>query len=304
MKKETKGTLLALLTALVSGIAIPLNKLFIVSIDPTVFAAVRAIIIGAIFFFIASYQSRFNYKEFKHVPFKYLIAIGVIGGGFAFLLLFCGLANDAGKHSGAFLHDGTLPIYTTLLAAVFLNERITRRMSYAMIVMVVGVAVLYASQLSPAQLWANPLLGDLLITVSVILWAIEYVIAKKAMNKGESNTVITFARMFFGSIVLFGFVFLFGKVGSLMTLSVQQWTNILISTGLEFCYVAFWYWSLKNINASKATMLFLVAPVVSTIASMMIFSEQPSIMQFIGSAVILIGAYFLLGVKSESRKKA
>ena len=86
MEKETKGAILAILTAIISGISIPLNKLFIVNLDPTVFTAVRAIIIGTVFLIVISLQSGFNYKKFKHVPWKYLVAIGVIGGAFAFLL--------------------------------------------------------------------------------------------------------------------------------------------------------------------------------------------------------------------------
>ena len=60
MKRETKGTLLAILTAVVSGVSIPANKMFIVDLDPAVFTAVRVLIIGTAFFFIASYGARFD----------------------------------------------------------------------------------------------------------------------------------------------------------------------------------------------------------------------------------------------------
>lgn len=303
MEKELKGTILAILTAIISGISIPANKLFIVNLDPTVFTGVRAIIIGAIFLAVVSFQSGFQYRKFKHVPWKYLVTIGVIGGAFAFLLYFTGLQLTQAS-AAAFLHDGTLPIFTTILAFIFLKERISRRMAYAMVVMLFGVVALYASQVSPSQLWSNPQLGDLLIIASVALWAVEYVIAKKAMSLGETNLVVSFARMFFGGLVLMGFVLIFGKLDLLLALSVQQWINILISTALLFGYVLFWYWSLKNINVSKAATLFLMAPVISLIASIAIFGEEPQLLQLVGSAVILIGAYFLLGVKSEHKKKS
>lgn len=303
MKKETKGALLAILTAIISGVSIPANKLFIVNLDPTVFTAIRAIIIGTIFFFIASYDARFNYKNFRHVPWKYLVAIGAIGGAFAFLLYFTGLQLTQAS-TAAFLHDGTLPLYTAIIAFVFLREKITPKMACVMLLMFAGVIALYFSQVPPSQLWPNPQLGDLLITAAVILWAVEYVIARKAMLLGETNFVVSFARMFFGSLILFGFVILFGKLGLILTLSVQKWTNIMISTALLFAYVFFWYWSIKNINVSKATMLFLLAPVISLIVSILIFNEQPQALQLVGAAVILVGAYLLIGVKSESRKSA
>ncbi len=301
MEKETTGAILAILTAIISGISIPLNKLFIVDLNPTVFTAVRAIIIGTVFLVIVSFQSKFDYKKFKHVPWKYLVAIGVIGGAFAFLLYFTGLQLTQAS-TAAFLHDGLLPVFTILLASVFLGERISRKMAYAMFAMLVGVVLLYASQVNPSQFWTNPHLGDILIIISVVFWAVEYVIAKKAMSLGETNFVVSFARMFFGGIILFGFVLLFGQFNALLALTMQEWINILISTALLFGYVLFWYWSIKLINVSKASALFLIAPVISLISSIIIFGEQPQALELVGAAIILLGAYFLIGVKSGHRK--
>ena len=63
MQKETKGTILALMAAVVSGVAIPLNKLFVLNPDPTVFTAVRAIIIGLMFLVISLYYSSQDIKS-------------------------------------------------------------------------------------------------------------------------------------------------------------------------------------------------------------------------------------------------
>ena len=48
MKNETKGTILAIAAAVISGFSIPLNKLFVVSIDPVVFTSIRSLLIGII----------------------------------------------------------------------------------------------------------------------------------------------------------------------------------------------------------------------------------------------------------------
>jgi len=301
MKKETKGTILAILAAVVSGIAIPVNKFFIVNLDPTVFTAVRAVIIGVMFLIVASFRSKFNYKTFKKVSWTYLLAIAVIGGAIAFLLFFNGLAlTTAGR--AAFLQK-TLPLYVAILAFVFLRERISRKMAYALGAMLLGTLILYYSQTGLATLWTNPSLGDLLVIAATILWAIEAIIARKAMLIGETNWVVSFARMFFGGLILFGFVLLFGKMGLLLTLSMQQWINIIASTIILFVYVFFWYWSIKCINVTKATSLLLLAPIISVIGGVVFFGEPVPFLQLMGSAMILIGAYFVSGVKSEFREK-
>ncbi|MCK4749888.1 MAG: EamA family transporter, partial [Bacteroidales bacterium] len=77
--KELHGTILALTTAIISGFAIPINKIFVVGLDPVIFTAIRALFVGLIFFIMVSAKSNFKFKSFKKVPWKWLIAIGIIG---------------------------------------------------------------------------------------------------------------------------------------------------------------------------------------------------------------------------------
>jgi len=297
MKKEYLGTLFAIIAAFISGLAIPINKIFVVDLDPTVFTAVRALFIGIIFFILASFQSKFNYKKFKKVPWKYLLAIGLIGGSFAFLMFFTGLKfTTAGR--GAFLHK-TMPLYITVFAFIFLKEKISRRQAYALIIMLIGTLILYSTQITPSDFWLNPSLGDLLVIGATILWSIENIIGKKIMIKGESNFIVSFARMFFGAIILFAVVLLQDKLNLLLTLTIQQIINLSISTIILFGYVFFWYWSIKLINVSKASTLLLLAPVISLIFGIIIFNEPIPILQLFGSTLILIGTFIIVKIRSE-----
>jgi len=296
MDNETKGTILALMAAMVSGIAIPVNKLFIVSLDPTVFTAVRSVIIGIVFFFISLQQSR--PRGSKRASWTSLLAIAVVGGALAFLLFFNGLSlTTAGN--GAFLHK-TLPLWTAVLAFMFLKEKITRRALYALTAMFLGIVALYFAQIAPGDLWRDPQLGDLLVLGAAFLWAVETIIAKRAMVDGETNFVVSFARMFFGGVILLGIALLSGKADAMLALSTVQWAYILASTAMLFGYVLCWYWAIKKINASKATSLLLLAPVVSLVGGVLLFNESVSVQQLIGSAAILAGAYFVSREKSES----
>lgn len=297
MNKETLGTLLALATAFISGIAIPINKIFVVDLDPTVFTAIRALFIGIVFFILVSFQSKFDYKKFKKVPWKYLLLIGIIGGSFAFLFFFTGLKFTTGGRA-AFLHK-TLPLFIAVFAFLFLKEKITKKQTYALITMFIGIIVLFSANINPAVFWQNPALGDLLVIGATILWAVENIIARKAMIKGESNFVVSFARMFFGAIILFSVVLLTNKLDILFSLTYQQMINISISTGILFSYVFFWYWSIKLINVSKAASLLLLAPVISLVFGIIVFSEPAPVLQLIGSGLILGGAYFVSKIKSE-----
>lgn len=297
LNSEKIGTTLAFLTAIISGFAIFANKIFIVNLDPTVFTALRSFIIGLIFFVLAIAKSNFKIGVMKKFSWKYLIIIGLVGGGLAFLLFFTGLKLTTSGRA-AFLHK-TLPLYVTLLAFVFLREKITRKQQIALLLMIIGTCILYFSKTPPSQLWANPSLGDLLVISAVIFWAIENVIAKKVMRMKESNFVVSFGRMFFGSIFLFSSAIVLGKANLFLTITPEQFYNILFSTAILFGYVLFYYWSLKYINVSKASTILLISPVITLILGVTFLSEPATLMQLLGSAIILIGAYFISSVKSE-----
>lgn len=299
MNKEMLGTILALITALFSGIAIPANKIFVVDIDPTVFTAVRSLVIGVAFLCLSfAFRKRGSPKK-PTFHWKYLLPIAVIGGAGAFLLYFTGLKlTTAGR--AAFLHK-TLPLYTALLAFVFLREKISKTYLAAMGLMVIGVVAIYSSSIQPTDLWSNPQLGDFLILSAAFLWGAENVISRKAMISGDTNWVVSFSRMFFGGLILFGIVLLTGKTAALFSLTSLQMYNIAISTGLLFAYVLFYYWSLRLINVSKAAMMLLISPVVSLIIGIAILHEPAPLLQLAGSGVILIGAFFMASIKSEER---
>jgi drug/metabolite transporter (DMT)-like permease len=294
MSKETKGTIFAIIAAIISGFSIPLNKIFVVNLDPLVFTALRSLVIGIAFFVI-------SYLNHKHVKVKtngkYLALIAITGGAIAFFLFFTGLKlTTAGR--GAFLQK-TMPIYIAIFAFLFIREKISKKHFYSLLIMFIGTIVIFFSEIVPTNLWLNPSLGDLLIIIATVLWAFEAVIARKVMIKGENNFFVSFVRMFFGGIILFAFALLMGKYDTILSLSSQQLVNICISTVILFGYVFFWYWSLKLINASKASTLLLLAPVISLLFGVFILNEPAPLTQLIGSALILIGAYFVSSIKSE-----
>lgn len=290
---ELRGTLLILLTAFISGISIVINKFFIVKIDPLLFTALRAFFIGIVFLFISLYFSSSKGK-FKQTSWFNLLLIGLIGGGIAFWLFFSGLKlTTAGR--AAFLHK-TLPIYAVILAFIFLKEKITKKQLIAMIVMLFGLLLMELTNIS-----SEIRIGDLLVLFATILWAVENTISKKVMLEKESNWVVTFSRMFFGSLLLLAIIFLTGKTNLIFSLSAQQIIYIVISGIFLFLYVFTWYWGLKYINLSKASAILLLAPVISLVLGFLWLNEQIFILQLIGSTLILVGAYFISKTKSERR---
>ena len=293
-KRELFGVLLAILTAIVSGVSIVANRLFIIKIDPFVFTTIRSFFIGLVFLVISFFACNFKIKKFRKVSWWTLVLIGIIGGSAPFLLFFIGLKETTAGRA-AFLQK-TLPLYATLLAFFFLKEKITKAHVLAMLSMIVGVYLIES-----ANIPLGIRIGDLLVLGAALLWAVESTISKKAMLDNESNWVITFSRMFFGSLILFSIIAIMGKADMLFSLNKQQIIYIIISTLLLLFYVLFLYWGLRFINLSKASIILLIAPLISLILGHIWLRERIFELQLLGSTLVLIGAFLILRTKSEKR---
>ncbi len=293
---EATGMILALLTACVSGVAVFANKVFVTGMDPALFTAVRAMVIGIIFLLLSFAAGDFRQRRTR-VPWGWIFLIGIIGGGLAFLLFFSGLKlTTAGR--AAFLHK-TLPLWTAVLAVVFLKERVGKKQATAMLIMTAGAVALLSAGIQASDMWADPSLGDALVLAATAFWAMENIAARRLLREGESSLLVSFGRMFFGSVFLFGVLGLTGNIGALLTITATQATNLVISTSLLLMYVTFYYASLRHINVSKAATILLLAPVVTLALGYRFLGEPADALQLAGSAAILAGAGLIAKVKSE-----
>jgi drug/metabolite transporter (DMT)-like permease len=285
MNKENIGTLFAIITALVSGLAFVANKFFLISLDPTLFTSLRTFFVGIGFFLISFSKNKLSFKNFNKVSWKILLSIGFIAG-FGFLTFFNGLKlTTAGR--AAFLHK-LLPLFITILAFFFLKERIKKKQVYAMLIMILGAYLISSSAIT-----FEIAIGDFLVILATIIFAIENIVSKYAMIKKESNFVVSFCRMFFASIVLFSIVLLMGSFNQLFLITYEQIFYISISVSLLFLYVFFWYYSIKLIKVSKASTLLLLSPPISLFLSYLFLEESLFLLQIIGSILILIGAFIV-----------
>ncbi|HDR53753.1 MAG TPA: hypothetical protein ENN60_03755 [archaeon] len=290
MSSETRGKLLVLLTAIISGFSIIANRFFVLNVDPVLLTAVRALVIGSVFLVVTLVNDRGR----QPVSLPSLLFIGLIGGGLAFWMFYTALAMTLGGRA-AFIHK-TLPVWATVLAIIFLREKLSRKQVAAMLVALSGLLVMNWGSL-PAGMRA----GDLLALGATILWAAENTVAKKVMSEGESNWRVTFSRMFIGSLFLFSVAAFQGKLPQLLALQPVQWAYIGISTALLLGYVLTWYWGLRYLPLFQASTILLLSPVLSMVFGMLLLGEPVFVGQAAGSALILLGCYLLIRVKGGDR---
>ena len=270
--------LLVLATALISGLSIFINKLGVSGANPFMFALVKnaivSMMLASVIILIRDQRSilRLDKRSWAR-----LALVGLVGGSIPFLLFFWGLSMTSAVKAAA-LHK-LIFIPATLLGIYFMKEKFTRFSLLGAFSIVAGIAIsggIYALSLEP---------GDILIMAAVLLWSVEMLISKKALNDMKALHV-AFGRMFFGAAFMLPAIALSGNF-ALPAAASYPW--VLLTSLLLFGYVATWYNGLQRISMSLASSLLALSVPITALLSLangIGLSEA----DFASSLLILAGA--------------
>ena len=280
-------TILALMTAVISGTANFLNKIAVTAVkDPIVFTTLKnslvaIFIIGAILI-LKKLPEIFSLT--KAQIFK-LFLIGVIGGSLPFALFFMGLAKTSALNA-SLIHK-TLFVWVLLMAIPILKERLSK-MQW------LGVGTIFAANLIVGGFTGfNYNTGELMILAATILWAIENVIAKIAL-KDISVFTVAGARMVLGSLILLTFVFVRGGASAIFALNPEQWLWTLIPAILLLGYVTTWYTALKHAPATYVATLLVPATLVTNVLSAIFITHAFALPQIASAGFFTLGVILMI----------
>ncbi|MFC1742197.1 DMT family transporter [Nanoarchaeota archaeon] len=288
-----RGYLFVLLTALVSGASIFLNKFGVQGINPYIFTWSKNILV-ALFLLSALIM----FKEFKTLKtltkkqWGKLVAIGLFGGSIPFLLFFKGLSM-APSASAALLHKSMF-IFVTFAAILFLKEKINRKFIIAAILLFIGNLLILGKT---AFGFGVP---EFLILTAVLFWSTETIISKHALKELPSR-VVAFGRMFFGVLFIFAFLAVTGNISGITALTAPQLGWIVLTSILLFAYVTSWYAGLKLVPASRAVCVLLLGSAITTLLSF-IYAGSVTISGLAGSALIIFSVLMITAYSTIASK--
>ncbi len=283
MKTLRWGVVLALGTALISGVSIFVNGLAVKQLpDPAVYTTLKNGVAAVILLAVALATVRpAAVRQVPRRSWAWLAVIGVIGGSVPFLLFFAGLAQ-ASAPSAAFIHK-TLFIWVALLAVPLLGERLGLAQLGALAVLLVGQALI----LTPAGVtWG---VGETMIAAATLLWAVETIVARRVLQSVPAG-VVGVGRLGIGLVVLTGYLAATGSLGAIAALTATQWTWVLITGLLLSGYVGTWYAALQRAPASLVTaILVLGAPVTAGLQALQA-GRIPPMPVLTGELLVLLAA--------------
>ena len=180
------------------------------------------------------------------------------------------------------------PLLTALLGAIFYrDERITPLMGLGMVIAFIGSTVL---ALRDGLVWGDSILGDLLAMLAALVWAIYCMVLKK-LNRSYTTLFITRKSFFYGLLTAIPFLFLQpSEIDWSAMCQPVVWGN-LIYLGLICSMAAYYVWGItvKRIGAVRASNYIYWSPVVSIIAAAIWFGEHPTLIAYMGCALIMAG---------------
>jgi len=187
----------------------------------------------------------------------------------------------------------TVPIWTALLARVFLGETIRRLAWCGLLIAVVGtiiVALQKGVSVDAKHLW-----GNLIVLFSALLWAAGTVYSRPLLNRISAMQLAATAG-------LIGLPFHFFAAATQVDFS-QDWRATFVPLGAPMLWLVIlysgifssglaqpmWHFGVKRAGASHAAIVQNLVPVFALLAAWVISREIPTTAQVIGGSLILVG---------------
>lgn len=235
------------------------------------------------------------------LPLRQTVQTGVLGGFLYAVLAYTGFFYAPASHASV-LMPGSLPLWTTLLAWLFLREKVgaTRALGLGLIVLgdvlVGGASLLMAFQ--GGEVWK----GDLLFMSAAICWASYTVLVR---SHGFDAVRATMAITAFSFV---SFVPLFGLLVALSILPTQlhqaPWSEILfqgvfqgvgsvVISGITFTQMV------RHYGPVRSTMITALVPGLSALGAVWFLGEPMHWNLWLGLGLVTSGILF--GVRQAAK---
>lgn len=195
---------------------------------------------------------------------------------------------------------GLTPIWSALLAAVFLREDFGPRKILGLLLGAAGAVVVISRGELSSQVLALPATrGDLLILVSTMTWAIYTVLGRSTLQRLGSGKATTGA-MFAGWTMLIPFFVSGAGWKEYQHLSSVTLTAIIfLGVGCSGLGYLFWYAALERIDASQVAAFLYIEPLVTLLAAVALLGESVAPSTIVGGIMVLIGVLTVETAKSR-----
>lgn len=273
-----RDVLLAALVIAIWGFNFVVIKLGVAEFPPFLLTALRFSIVGVLVapFFLPSWRQM-----------KWILLLSFTFGTLHFGLLFYGMSRVDGG-TGAILVQLGVP-FSTLLAVVFLGDRLGLWRTCGLVVAFLGAAVLAGEPRLPDAI------GFVTLVVCAFAWAVSNLLVKRVPNINPLALTGWMSLLAAPQTMLWSALFESGQWAAVQEAAWQGWFAVLY-TSLAASIVAYsvWYGLLARHEVSKVVPMTLVAPVMGVVGSVLVLGEPLTWHKVLGGVLTLGGVGVIL----------
>jgi drug/metabolite transporter (DMT)-like permease len=189
------------------------------------------------------------------------------------------------------------PVYSLILATVFLKERPSGRQLIATATILIAIGYVFN-----AGRVFSPLYAALLILSTPLFWQSSHVLSLKVMPP-LTPPVITGARYIYAAIVLSALVLGFNSASIEAITAPGVLITVMFTGGFVYFMGSFtWYGAISRLSLAWTTALVIPAiPIVSLIFAIVFLGERPGFHELAGILLAVIGILTLV-LGSDARR--
>jgi drug/metabolite transporter (DMT)-like permease len=220
-----------------------------------------------------------------------LALLSLFGTGLHYSIQTIGLQYTTA--SNASLYAVTGPISITIIAAIFLGEKITLKKGVGIFIAMTGVLIVTGLDTIMQFELKGRLLGDILVFASIFMWGIFTVMSKdmtKKMNPVEMTALVTFI----GTLTMLpvGWFEIQLKDFSLASISLEGWMAVaFLGITCSFLATMLYVYALEQAESQKVGVYLYSIPPMTYIIAGIYLNEIIGLNLIFGSCIVLIGIY-------------
>ncbi|MEH2267230.1 MAG: DMT family transporter [Nostoc sp.] len=190
------------------------------------------------------------------------------------------------------------PLFTTLGGWLFFNQVFGRKFIIGLILAIIGAIAVGFEDLLRSN---NNIIGDIVALISSVFYAANFLLIEQISNKFSIMTILVW-RCVIASSLMIPVVLIFEKQVFPVTLS--GWLVVFALAAIcEALGHGLIVYSLKNFSSGFISLLLLLNPVIVAILAWILFSENLSIFNLLGLALIVGGIYLAISNKESVQSK-
>lgn len=240
----------------------------------------------------AGVQIRRQWQPISRRDLLSLAGLGFLGITFHQWLQSTGLMTSAASTTAWIV--ATSPIFIVILGWLVLKEKISWLQVGGTLLATLGVLlVVTRGDLALFNIGHIGTMGDLLILISAVNWAVFSVLSRGLLKRLPS-ALMMFYVMLFGWFFSAAFFFIRTNPADISHLTTSGWMAIIFLGlfGSGLAYIA-WYDALQNLKANEAGVFLNIEPLVTMLVAFFILNEKITWASLLGGAVIIFGVWLV-----------